>query len=268
MPSEAKLAKMGKPSSKMQKFRAEALKPHPLAQRELVPARLRKLKDNLDLDAIGVLHAVQYKIKGQDGPWIIDGQHRWRAIMDHGLGEWEVEVKLHLDVTDDVRASALFLKLNDRSPVRPYDKFQNRLTAKDEDAIAINDIVISHHLKISVGVGNNNITGITALEKTYKMDNGKALDKALGVITEAWGLRSFDAKIIEGIGMVCARYNGVLDASALTKKLSKYPGTSTGLIGDARGLMEYRKVSLARCIAERVIETYNTGRRDARLEQL
>lgn len=268
MPSAAKLEKMGKPTSRMQKFRADALKPHPMAQRELVPARLRKLKDNLDLDAIGVLHAVDYKIKGQTGPWIIDGQHRWRALMDHGMGEWEVEVKLHLDVDDDVRASALFIKLNDRSPVRPFDKFKNRLTAKDPDAMAINDIVLRHHMKIAASAGNGHLIGIASLEKTFSLDDGKALDRTLGIVSEAWGLRSFDAKLIEGIGLVCARYNGVLETSALVKKLSKYPGSSTGIVGDARGLMEYRKVSLAKCIAERIIDTYNMGRREGRLESL
>lgn len=268
MPTSAKMAKMGIPTSRMMRVRADSLQPHPLAQRELVPARLRKLKAALDLDAVGVLHVVQYPIKDKTAIWIVDGQHRWRAIIDHGLGEWEVEVKLHADVTDDARAAALFLKLNDRSPVSPFDKFTNRLMAKEDEAIAINDIAIKHRMKIARGAGPGNLVGIAALEKTYRLDDGEALDKTLGIITEAWGFRSFDAKIVEGIGLVCARYNGELEHPALVKKLSKYPGSATGLIGDARGLMEYRKVSLARCIGERVIETYNSGRRVGKLDAL
>lgn len=268
MPTAAKLEKMGAPKSQMLRVRADSLQPHPLAQRELVPSRLRKLKASLDLDAVGVLHVVRYAIAGKDATWIVDGQHRWRAIIDHGLGEWEVEVKLHADVTDDARASALFLKLNDRSPVSPFDKFINRLMAKEDEAIAINDIAIKHRMKIARGAGNGHLVGISALEKTYRLDEGVALDKTLGVITEAWGFRSFDAKIVEGIGLVCARYNGELEHSAFAKKLSKYPGTANGLLGDARGLMEFRKVSLARCIAERVLETYNSGRRVGKLDAL
>lgn len=268
MPTQAKIDKMGKPTSKMTRMRADSLQPHPLAQRELVPSRLRKLVDSLDLDAIGVLHAVEYSIKGKTAVWIVDGQHRWRALMDHGLGEWQVEVKIHTDVDGDARASELFLKLNDRSPVRSFDRFRNRLLAKEDVATAINDIVLKHHMRISPNQGVGCLNGISSVERTYNLDEGAALNKTLGIISEAWGLRTFEAKIIEGIGLICARYNGVLDVPALTKKLSKYPGSATGLVGDARGLMEYRKVSLARCIAERVIETYNTGRRDARLEAL
>lgn len=268
MPSAVKLEKMYKPTSKLIKMRADSLQPHPLAQRELVPSRLRKLIATLDLDAIGVLHAVEYPIKGKSAIWIVDGQHRWRALMDHGMGEWMVEVKIHTDVTDDARASAIFLKLNDRSPVSPFDKFQNRLMAKDEDAVAINDIAIKHHMKISRTGGPGCLVGISCIEKTYKLDGGDSLDKSLGIVNEAWGLRTVEAKIIEGIGLLCARFNGAMDIPALTKKLSKYPGSATGLVGDARGLMEYRKVSLARCVAERVIEAYNTGRRDGRLDPL
>ena len=64
------------PSTKLLKIRADQLQPHPLAQRDTVPSRLKKLVQNLDLDAIGVLHAVEYAINGEKGTWIIDGQRR------------------------------------------------------------------------------------------------------------------------------------------------------------------------------------------------
>jgi len=127
---------------------------------------------------------------------------------------------------------------------------------------------LSHRMKIAKQSGPGNLVGITTLEKTYRLDEGKALDKTLGVLSEAWGLRSVDSKVIEGIGLVFARYNGTIDQPALIKKLSKYKGCATGLIGDARGIAEYRKASLARCVAELVIETYNSGRRAEKLENL
>lgn len=270
MPSKEKLAKMGLPSTKVTKIRADQLQPHPLAQREVVPSRLKRLKDNLDLDAIGVLHVVQYAIKGQNGMWIIDGQHRWRALMDHGLGEWEVEVKVHLDAKDDVRASALFLKLNDRSPVSPFDKFVNELKAKDEDAIGMNDIALKHGTRISRQSADGCIAGITGMRTAYRIDGGQSLDKAIGTIIAAWGKRAsgLEGKTIQGVTLVYARFNGVIDQASLAKKLAKYSGGPAGLIGDARGLTEFHKGSLTQCIAQRVIDTYNLGRRDGKLDPL
>src|SRR5690606_15270957 len=106
-----------KTKTKLVKVRADTLAVHPYAQRDLVPSKLKKLMTDLDLDAIGVLHAVEYPIRGQAKLWVIDGQHRLHALLEHGFGEWEVEVKIHVDVDNDARASQLFLKLNDRSPV-------------------------------------------------------------------------------------------------------------------------------------------------------
>jgi len=270
MVTAAKMAKMGVPSTQVKKMRADMLQPHPLAQREVVPSRLKKLKEHLDLDAIGVLHVVQYPIAGKNGYWIIDGQHRWRALIDHGLGEWEVEVKLHLDVKDDARASGLFLKLNDRSTVGPYDKFQNELKAKEEDAIGMNDIALAHGCRISRQSADGCIAGITHLRKAYRVDGGNALNKSLGTLIASWGKRAaaLEGKMIEGVTLVYARFNGVIDQASLAKKLAKYPGGPSGLIGDARGLTEFHKGSLTRCIAMRVIDTYNLGRRDGKLDPL
>jgi hypothetical protein len=256
------------PKYKMLKVRADKLQPHPDAQREISNARVKKLMTDFDLDAVGTIHAVEYPIKGKSALWIVDGQHRWRALMDLGFGEWEIDVKLHLGVRDEASASGLFLKLNDRLTVRPFDKFKNRLQAKDDDAVAVNDIVLKHGLRISANSADGCIVGIASLEKTYRMDEGEALDKTLGVTTQAWGKRPYDAKVIEGIGMVFARFNGTIDQPAMVKKLAKYPGGSPGLIGDARGLMEFAKKPLARCIAERVIDTYNLGRRIGKLDPL
>lgn len=268
MATAQKQAKMFAPQSKLIKVRADSLQPHPLAQREISPSRINKLKATFDLDAVGTLHVVEYPIHGKRAMWIVDGQHRWRVLMDLGLGEWEVEVKVHLAANDDARASALFLKLNDRLTVRPFDKFRNRLQAKDGDAVAIDDIVRKHGFKIGANVSDGTICGISALEKSYRLDEGEALDKALGAVNAAWGKRSIDAVLIEGVSRVFARYNGTVDQPALVKKLSKYPGGPTGLVGDSRGLLEYTKATLPRCVAQRVIDTYNSGRRADRLEAL
>jgi hypothetical protein len=266
-----KLHKMGLPSTKVTKVRADQLQPHPFAQREGIPqANLKRIKDNLDLDAIGVLHIVRYPINGKTGDWIVDGQTRWRALMDHGLGEWEVEVKIHLDVKDDSRAADLFLKLNTRASVSPFDKFRNALLAKDDEAIGMQDIALKYGVKIASQSADGCIAGISAMRDAYRFDGGDSLDKALGTTIAAWGKRAsgLEGKTIKGMAMVYARFNGVIDQASLAKKLAKYPGGPSGLIGDARGLTEFNKGSLTRCIAMRVIDTYNLGRRDGKLDPL
>lgn len=89
---------------------------HPVAGRRLVPKFLRELKANLNLECIGLIHAVQYEIDGKNAIWVVDGKHRVQALLDKGFGESRVRVQIHLNVTDDVEACRLFLGLNDSQP--------------------------------------------------------------------------------------------------------------------------------------------------------
>ena len=260
-----------KPRSKIVRVEAQTLRLHPSAQRDIVPSKLKKLIAELDLDAIGVLHAVEYEINGQAAKWIIDGQHRWRALMDHGLGEWPVEVKIHLDVIDDTRASDLFLKLNDRVPVSAFGKFANEVKAGVPAAVGALKLVNAWNLRMSNFSGDGQVHCVLAMKKVYDFDGGKALALTLETVITAWGRTeaAVDGKIIEGVGLVhCTYTNGSIDLAALSKKLAKYPGGASGLLGDAKGLRQFRQATLPRCVAEKVIETYNVGRKTGRLDPL
>jgi len=241
-----------------------------LAQRQLVPSKLAKIKESLDLDAIGVLHAVEYSIDGTSAIWIIDGQHRWRAIIELGLGEWVVEVKIHLDVADNARASELFLKLNDRAPVCIFDKFDNELLAKHPVAVGVAAIAAERNLKIARTGDDGAICCVSAMKKLYTLDQGKTLRLTLDTLLSAFGhtYSAVEGRLIEGLGIVYSTYNGSVEQPALVKKLGKYPGGASGLIGDGKGMRQFRKSTLSRCIAERIIETYNTGRRAGKLDPL
>lgn len=250
------------PNAIVIKVKAKELAIHPHAQRDVIPSKLNRLIEGMDLDAVGVFHAVKYPIDGQEKVWVIDGQHRLLAILHHDFGDWEVEVKLHLDCDNDARASELFLKLNDRAAVSPYDKFVNEVQANNAAAIQIMRIVRTAGMEVSKTSGERKLCCISALKKLHKMDQGATLQMTLSVATSAWGFKAtaLEGKLIEGLGAVLGRYRLVIDKDVLIKKMSKYPGGASGIIGDARGLVEYRRTSLSRCVAERILETYNKGR--------
>lgn len=235
---------------------------HPTAQRSLVPSRLRKLKEGLDLDAIGALHAVRYEIGGVTSLWIIDGQHRVEVLVFHGFGEWIVQVILHVDVKDDQRASELFLLLQERTVVDPRSRYNNALRAGHRDAAGVDLITAMHGLKIGASQADGTLTCITALLKVWNRDQGQALDESLKVITGAWGNQAsaLEGKLVEGIAGVMQRYRGVIDTAALIKKLAKYPGGPSGLIGDAKGIRDLRHTTIPRCVAEQCVAAYNSGR--------
>lgn len=238
---------------------AQALKPHPSAQRRLSPTQVKRIMADLDLDAIGTIHVVEI----DDQLWIVDGQHRWSALVRHGLGEWKVRCEVHEDATDHARASKLFLRLNDRAVVGVFDRWLNELQAGDPVAVGTKKIAESFGYRVALQNGDGIIACVAALKRIYALDDGATLKDVLGILTDAYGLtaESVEGKLVEGLAIVSERFNGSVDRKTLAKKLAKYPGGAPSLIGDAKGLMRMRRTSMSRAIAEVVVDTYNVGRR-------
>lgn len=262
-----------RPSIKRKLIRVEvrSLRIHPTAQRQVVPSKLKRLIAELDLDAIGVLQAVECSIDGVHGIWIIDGQHRVMALMENGLGEWTVDVCIHTDVQSPARASEVFLKLNDRVAVCPYDKFDNRVKAMDPVALGVLRVAKDNGLTVERFVTDGHMCCVSALQSLYSVDSGVSLNLALGAIILAWGrvATSLEGKLIQGVGLLYKTYNGSIDTPGMVKKLARYPGGASALIGDAKGRMRRtRQSTLPRCIAKVILESYNIGRRSGKLDPL
>ena len=249
---------------------AQSLRVHPTAQRELVPVKLRRLEKEFDLDAIGVLQAVEYEIDGERAIWLIDGQHRWYVLISKGFGEWIVQVEIHLNIRDDARAAALFLKLNDRASVHPFDKFKAARSSGDSSAVGIAALVEDRGLVLDRKSKDGYVCCVSSLRTVYQFDQGGALEATMDTIIAAWGgtAAACEGRIIEGLGLFYSKYNGAVDRSALVKKLAKYQGGPCGLLGDAKGLREFRHSSVARCVTERIVQTYNAGRTTGRLDPI
>lgn len=257
-----------RPKTKLVRVQAGKLRIHPSAQRVLNPTRLASIQERTNLDAIGVLHAVEYTIKGVFAMWIVDGQHRWTALMYHGLGEWEVEVMVHLDIKDDAAAHQLFLDLNNRASVGPFDKFKNELGAGQDVAVGVDRVVRRHGFKVDRWSADGTIVCIEALKAIYQKDEGHALSKAIETAREAWGRTTgaVEAQILKGLGNIFATYNGGVDQVALVKKLAKFPGGPSGIISSARAIKSLRAASVAKCVEEVMVDEYNKGRRVGLLE--
>lgn len=255
------------PRIETKKMAARDLRPHPIAQRRIVAAKLAKIIKDLDLDGIGVLHVVRYAVNGVTAWWVLDGQHRHAALLHHGFGEWEVDVQIHHDIKTDAAAARLFRILNDRSPMAPFDAFMIGLTEGLPVAVGANRVVADNGLRVARTSSDGSVSAVAALKAVYAKDDGRALDLTLGTLKEAWGAKAaaLEGKLIEGLGLVYATHNGAVDRSALCKKLAKFAGGPSALLGASRNLQEIKKGNLPRSVAEVIIGVYNQGRRVGQL---
>lgn len=255
-------------NNKIINLAANVLRIHPLAQRKIVESHLRRIMADLDLDAIGTIHVVQYPIGGEIAYWVIDGQHRVQALMRHGFGEWKVKCEIH-ECNDDAAASALFIKLNRRAAVGAFDLFLNQLNAHEPVALAIKDICDRSGLQLDRQARDGNICCVNALRTLYLVDDGATLKRTLAMLLSAAGHTqdAVDGQLILGLGRFLAAFNGQVDDEVMTKKLAKYPGGPAGVIGSARGLRKLRVgKSISACITELLSDSYNSGRRVGRLK--
>lgn len=245
--------------------RADSLKIHPEAQRRMVASQLKKIRNNLDLDGIGVLYAVDYPIEEagvtKDGPWIIDGQTRLRALCDEKCGEWIVHVYVYKDVKTHQRACDLFLLHNESTKVGPFDKFENAVTAGRSDAASVLAILGRQQLEPRRYRSDGGICCVTTLMRWSEVKSGRPLEDAIETAIHSWGRGALavEGRLVDALARVYSRNNGTVDKDRLTVLLSKYSGGPGGLLGAGKGVVHLMGTTLGNAIAELIIRLYNKG---------
>lgn len=225
---------------------------NPRAQRDLRPGWAAQIATAFDPDRFQP-PLVSYR----DGEYhIIDGQHRIEALRIMGWETQQVQCWVYENKSEAEEAD-LFLWHNNRKAVNAFDKFQIGVVAERADEQDINRIVLAHGLKVSQS--DNGIRAVGALRKVYA-HGPKVLARTLRIVRDSYGDDGLDGHVIEGIGLLCARYNGELDEGAAVSRLS----TARGGIGalNSRAYM-YKKTlgkPLSQCVAASAVELINAGR--------
>ena len=231
---------------------------------------MKYLTENMNLDAIGVIHAIQRETRGKVVVEVIDGQHRIAALLALEFGDWPLDVKVHLDVDDMAAACKTFLDLNNRAAVSTFDKFIAEVHAKVEEAVSADQIVKKHNLELqrSVSTRDGTICCPAALKNVCKTYGSGVLDSALQIISASWGMTSaaLEGQIIAGLSMLLGKANGDLEKDHLVKVLAKSNGGPSGIIGRARAIRDVEKTSTTKSVAQAMVALYNSGRRTHKLE--
>lgn len=232
-----------------------AMKVSPMAQRELNQARVDHLASNFDPEQIGTP-----TVNKRDGHFfIIDGQHRVEAMKQMGWGDQKVECWLYIGLTEAQEAER-FLTLNDYLAVNALSKFKVGVTAGRPQESEIDDIVRAAGLTVSRSKAPNGIGCVGTLTRLYKRSGPATLTRTLHIARDAYGDAGLEAAVIDGIGLLCQRYNGQLDDGQAVQRLSAVHGGVNGLMGKARAAHKQRLGPLAHCVAASAVEIINGGK--------
>jgi hypothetical protein len=189
--------------------------------------------------------------------YVIDGQHRVGAMRLMGWDDQQIQCWVYEGLTSAQEAD-LFLWHNNRKSVGAFDKFRIGVEAERGVEADINRIVLLNGLKVAQGVPGS-VSAVGALRKVYA-HGADTLGRTLRIVRDSYGDSGLRGEVIEGIGLVCARYNGELAEDRAVERLSSARGglgaltTKTNMIRKAMGQ------PLPHCVAAAAVDIINSGR--------
>jgi hypothetical protein len=224
----------------------------PQCQRVLTASWVKHLAENFDPEQLGLL-----VVNKRDGFfYLIDGQHRKEALAEIGYGDQQVECEIYEGLTEAEEAE-MFLRRNDQLTVTALAKFKVGITAGRPTEVAINTIVTALGLKVGNHKTIGCISAVGTLTRVYHRDGPDMLCRALTILRDAYGQQGFEKRLIDGIAMLCHRYNGDLDDKTAITKLATVIGGVNGLLGKADILERTTQASAAQCVAAAAVDIYN-----------
>lgn len=227
----------------------------PEAQRELTRAWADHIAADIDIEKIGTF--VVNKVDGVF--WLVDGQHRRAALDAIGWGDQQVQCQVFEGLSAEQEAE-LFLGLNDRKAIPALQNFRIAVFAGRDREVAIDRIVREQGCAVTVDKVEGAIGAVGTLIRIYDRSGGKVLGRAIGLIRDAWGTPGLEAHLLDGIALVCGRYNGDLDDAAVVAKLKAIIGGHSGFMGRAYLKRDQVKQPLAQCVAAAAVDVVNSGR--------
>lgn len=229
------------------------MKVSPVAQRDLNQSRVDHLVSNFDVEQLGAPTVNER----DDAFYIIDGQHRIEALrlLDYGQS---VQCWTYTGLSEEEEADR-FLKLNDYLVVHAMPRFKVAVTANRPVETDIDRIVRANGLVVSQDGVPGGIRAVGTLRRIYNRSDGKTLARTLRIVRDAFGDAGMEARVIDGVGLLCQRYNGQLDDAAAIAKLRKVNAGVSGLLNQAEKLRRSTGAQKAHCVAAAAVDAINTG---------
>jgi hypothetical protein len=232
-----------------------AMRVSPLAQRDLNQARVDRLAASFDPEQLGT-PTVSYR----DGVYyIIDGQHRIEALKAIGYGDQQVHCWVYRGLSETDEAEK-FLRLNDTLAVAAYPKFKVAVQAGRAEEADIDRIVRAQGLKVSLDRAGGAVSAVHTLRRVYRRGGPACLARTLRIARDAYGDPGLEAMVIDGVGLLCHRYNGELKEDQVIRALATASGGVNGLLGKAENLRRQTGNPKAHCVAAAAVELINRKR--------
>lgn len=246
----------------------------PQVQRALKEKWVDRLVRDFDPDLLDIISVSD---RGNGTYAVIDGQHRVAAVRrlfgdDNQMIECKVSKGLQIH-----EEAARFVGKAETLGMAPTVKFIQKVKARDREAVAIDGIVRECGYKVAQYSGDGVLSCVSSLRTVFrgfanddKAENPALLRQTLTVIRATWGNASsgLHSMIVVGIGRLIAGRSKAISYPDLIARMAAFPGGAGGILGRARGLQSLVGGSVPAAVADVIIDIYNKGKRQNKLEPL
>ena len=160
----------------------------------------------------------------------------------------------------EAEEAEIFLKLNDYLSVNAFELFRIGFNAGRPEETDITGIVQKCGLTISQSKAEGTVGAVGALRRVYRREGGAVLARTLGIVRDAYGQPGLVSPVIDGIGLLCGRYNGEMDTERAVLRLSTAAGGLRGLMNRAYFNKNQMNKAINECIAAAAVELVNRGK--------
>lgn len=226
-----------------------------IAQREIKPSRVDYLVAHFDHEQIGTPVVNERSAKF----FCIDGQHRIAALREVYGDDHQVQCWTYVGLTEAEEAEK-FLQINNVLTVNAMDKYVIGVEAGRDIECDIDRIVRSAGMVVTHQNVEGGIGAVGTLRRVYVRSGAHVLARTLRMIDSAYGTAGLEAHVIDGIGLLCARYNGELADELAVVKLRNIRGGVSGLSGKAAVIKDRTRQPYNQCVAAAAVEVINAGK--------
>lgn len=229
------------------------------AQRDLNAGRVAYLAENFNPEEMG--YPV---VNARDGFYfIIDGQHRIESLkLWLGGDSWKaqkVDCRVYSGLTEKQEAD-MFDRLNDALTPTAFAKFRIRVTAGRTTECHVARCVAAAGLKISQSQEEGCVSCVNTLIRVFKRSKKEGLLRTLDLTYKSFGTPGLTARVIDGVSLVCDRYNGQLDDVAAVERLSTLNGGIGRVLSSSEQIKARYGRTIAQCVAAAIVDILNAKR--------
>lgn len=239
-----------------------ALFSDPRYQRTVDHTRVERMAAEFNPDALGVIYVSD---RGNSTFAVMDGFHRVALMRYLQWDDQKMPAFVFTGLTVQEEARIFTMMNKDRRQPQRLQLFTAQVTAGDETATAVNDVLIECDVAAASGPGARNVQAIAQAERIVALGGPDTLRRTLKVLTKAWPHHddALIGSVLSGVALLIFARPG-LDDRSLASRLSEH--TPAALMNKAKMRKEVNpEYALVGAIAATVTQMYNTRRRSARL---